>query len=331
MEKVTIIIPAYNAQNTIKRSVLSACNQTYKNIEILIINDGSQDKTFEICKDLEKKDIRISIRHIPNQGVSAARNVGISEATGKFLTFLDADDYLEPDGIEIMMQYADNTELIIGNYLTVDIANNCRIYRHKQYFKGNTHIGTKEELPELCNSRNFHCVWGKIYRTDIIFNNHLFFDIQRDYGEDIKFNMDYFQYVERFAILHKEVYQYCYLFGKGLGTRFINNEWEIQKELCSLLQYKSKHIYQLSEEGQDKLNHFYYSQGIAVIHRIAHEKEMSIFEKKYNISKVTRSTIFQDILNREVKSGRVSYVDKILLKNGLLYVIIHDFYTKLKY
>lgn len=95
MDKVTIIIPAYNAENTIEKCLDSVIQQTYKELEILVINDGSSDRTEEICRKYAEQDLRIKICTQENSGVSAARNKGISIATGKFLQFVDADDYID--------------------------------------------------------------------------------------------------------------------------------------------------------------------------------------------------------------------------------------------
>lgn len=106
MEKVSIIVPIYNVEKYLKRCVESLINQTYKNIEILLIDDGSTDNSGKICDELERTDNRIKVYHKENGGLGSARNYGYKYATGEHILFLDSDDYIELETIESMMQYS---------------------------------------------------------------------------------------------------------------------------------------------------------------------------------------------------------------------------------
>ena len=118
-KKVSIIIPIYNVEKYLKEAVESAKNQTYKNIEIILINDGSTDNSGKICDELEKTDKRIKVFHKENGGLSDARNMGLSNATGDFLMFLDSDDFLELDAVENMYKEIEekDADYVIGNYI----------------------------------------------------------------------------------------------------------------------------------------------------------------------------------------------------------------------
>src|SRR3989338_8307313 len=100
--KISVIIPVYNARKFLKTSVDSVLGQNYKNIEIILIDDGSTDKSGEICDDYAKKDRRIKVIHQKNSGPAAARNTGIENAKGEFLFFADADDFLEKDALSLL-------------------------------------------------------------------------------------------------------------------------------------------------------------------------------------------------------------------------------------
>ena len=117
-EKVSIIIPVYNSERTLERCLDSVINQTYKNIEILIVNDGSKDKSLEIMKEYQKKDNRIMVINQENKGLSGARNAGLDKATGEYVTFIDSDDYIKAnlikDTIEIFNRY--NCDVVRNNY-----------------------------------------------------------------------------------------------------------------------------------------------------------------------------------------------------------------------
>jgi len=118
MEKISVIIPVYNTSKYLKRCLDSIINQTYVNLEIICINDGSKDNSLEILNQYKKKDDRIIIIDKENQGVSAARNDGIKNSTGMYITFVDSDDWLELDAIEILYKTLINekVDVVRGNY-----------------------------------------------------------------------------------------------------------------------------------------------------------------------------------------------------------------------
>ena len=115
---VSIIIPAYNAEKYIEQCIDSIISQTYKNIEVIIVNDGSTDNTLAICEKYAKEDKRIKIVKKKNEGVSKARNDGIKIATGKYIMFIDSDDYIDDDYIEIMHKniVEKKADLVVSNY-----------------------------------------------------------------------------------------------------------------------------------------------------------------------------------------------------------------------
>lgn len=118
---ISIIVPVYNVEKYLEKCILSLCSQTYKNIEILLIDDGSTDKSKKICDDLKKKDERIRVVHKKNQGLSSARNEGIKLASGQFLAFVDSDDYVENDMIELLYKNMEkyNAEISACGYIMV--------------------------------------------------------------------------------------------------------------------------------------------------------------------------------------------------------------------
>lgn len=111
--KVSVIIPAYNAEKYIKMTVESIINQTLKEIEVIIINDGSTDNTLSIINELEKKDDRIIIINNENKGVSYSRNIGIKKSRGEYLAFIDADDWIEKNYLKDTYNIAEKQELDI--------------------------------------------------------------------------------------------------------------------------------------------------------------------------------------------------------------------------
>lgn len=123
MEKVSIVVPVYNMGDRIEICVRSLIKQTYSNIEIILVDDGSRDDSYENCKKIAMQDERIVAYHTENRGSGPARNYGIEHASGKYIYFPDADDYLEPDAIEILVKNANETgcDLIVFGYKNINV------------------------------------------------------------------------------------------------------------------------------------------------------------------------------------------------------------------
>ena len=102
MEKISIIIPVYNVEKYLKTCLDSVINQTYQNLEIILVNDGSTDNSGKICEEYKRTNSRIILIHKKNEGLSAARNTGLGIATGEYISFLDSDDYISNDMLETL-------------------------------------------------------------------------------------------------------------------------------------------------------------------------------------------------------------------------------------
>ncbi len=162
---VSVIIPVYKVEKFICRCIDSVIGQTYKNLEIILINDGSPDRCGEICDDYAKKDKRIRVIHQKNQGVSAARNAGLEIATGQWLYFLDSDDYISSHAIEKMVSAAEtgNYDIVIGGYNIVKLHKKIES-RSKNWEKTDDLVKIRKKI--LLNELpNFAC--GKLYKREL--------------------------------------------------------------------------------------------------------------------------------------------------------------------
>ena len=151
--KVSVIIPSYNSGKFLNEAIESVVNQTYKNLEIIIVNDGSIDETEKIAKEWQEKDKRIRyLKHQKNRGLGAARNTGIKNSQGEYIAFLDADDIWLPQKIEIQLEKAkkENTDLIFTNWYIWDPKNNIK----GKAFSSNP-IKDKKDLLKFFIKRNF--------------------------------------------------------------------------------------------------------------------------------------------------------------------------------
>ena len=164
MDKISVIIPVYNVEKYILNTIESVMFQTYSNIEIILVDDGSTDNSSKICDELAKKDNRISVIHQDNQGLSAARNVGTAIATGDFIFYLDGDDYLEKNCLEKLLEVADDCILVIGSYFYTysdheDVAD-------IQYLEKSV-LNTDEAMHDLLVGKIQNFAWGKLIKSDI--------------------------------------------------------------------------------------------------------------------------------------------------------------------
>ncbi len=122
MDKITVIIPVYNVEKYLKVAIDATINQTYKNLEIILVDDGSTDSSGKICDEYSKIDNRIKVIHQENKGLSGARNTGLDNATGKYIMFSDSDDTFEIDACEKLYNSIEetNADYVVGNYINMD-------------------------------------------------------------------------------------------------------------------------------------------------------------------------------------------------------------------
>ncbi len=164
---ISIIVPVYNLEKYIEKCILSILSQTYQDWELLLIDDGSKDKSLQLCQAWAKKDSRIRVFHQENQGVSAARNFGLSIMKGDFIVFVDGDDWIDCDCFQRMMEnMKDNVQLVCCDFF-VEKENNCQhnVFFHKEEFG----ILSQEECLRDYYSDFLYTktIWGKIFRKEL--------------------------------------------------------------------------------------------------------------------------------------------------------------------
>lgn len=209
--KISIIIPVYNAEKHINRCLESIINQTYTNLEIICINDGSQDKSLEILNEFKMIDERIVIIDKKNEGVSTARNLGIAIATGEFITFCDADDWVEYNAYESLMKYQKEKDydVLRGGYKKIDenhniISEASYLNIDKEYVKNKN----MSELAELLidDLECFTCLL--IIKREILIKNHILFKEKLKFCEDVVFYNELISIVENIRIVDYSYYYY---------------------------------------------------------------------------------------------------------------------------
>ena len=207
---ISIIVPIYNVENYLRMCLDSIEHQTYSNIEVLLINDGSPDSSGEICQEYVARDSRFYYFEKENGGLSDARNYGVARAKGKFLTFIDSDDWVEATYIEDMYQAAlkNDSEIVISNYAQFDVKENHYLIHVWDDYYEETYEGEEliNKLP-LLEPRDYSFVtsWG------ILFSRSLFDNIRFPKGkltEDSRTNYKLFAKSSRSIYIHKSIYIY---------------------------------------------------------------------------------------------------------------------------
>ena len=201
---LSIIIPMYNCENTILRCLESLYDTALKNeFEIIIINDGSKDKSLLICENFAKKYKNIKIENKENSGVSAARNTGIKVSKGSHLVFVDSDDYVEKDFVRKILELIDlNADLVIFNNY---IETRGKKIKNLNYDKYNVN---QEFISGQIAGQKLNPPWGKIFVKSIIEENKIYFDENLYLGEDFIFLLNYVKYVNSVKYSDTVIYNY---------------------------------------------------------------------------------------------------------------------------
>lgn len=227
-EKISVIVPVYKVEKYINRCIDSILNQTYKNIEIILVDDGSPDNCGEICDKYAEKDNRIKVFHKKNEGVSIARNIGIENANGSYITFVDSDDYIgENYLLELYRMCIDNkSEISICGFkseINNIIIDNKKIIKKK--------MNSKEALKELFKERIYYGnVWAKMFKRNIIEN--IKFDHKLEIGEDLDFCYQSFKKAENIYVDTSKMQYYYFVRNNSVTTEKYSQKWKKEIELC---------------------------------------------------------------------------------------------------
>ena len=260
MEKISVIVPVYKIKEQyLKECIESISKQTYSNLEIILVDDGSPDNCGEICDLYAEKDSRIMVLHQKNQGVSMARNNAIQKATGEWITFIDADDWIEKNMCELAMEKRDGNDMVVWNmYLNKDA--NQQI---KKNYEKNLSVDD-EKLLEKINLNFLRTISLSkdeiriptlegpvchLYKRSIIKENNIRFDSSLKQGEDKLFNYEYHKYIKRFTYINKPLYHYrlhgestTHTFFAGnadTSTRILKKYYELEPRINTSETYRN--------------------------------------------------------------------------------------------
>ena len=249
---VSVIVPVYNAEEFLERCVESILNQEYKELELILVNDGSQDSSGDICRKYEEKDSRVRVFSKENTGVSDSRNLAISHAAGKYLQFVDSDDWLAPDATRLLVRKAEETgcDLVIADFY--------RVSGDRVLPKGDIEEESVMSLEEFAahmmeNPADFYygVLWNKLYRREVVEQYHLRMDQEIDWCEDFMFNLEYMRHAETICALRTPVYYYLKRKG-SLVSQGMNISKIVRMKLMVFEYYNNFYKHILDEEDYEK-------------------------------------------------------------------------------
>lgn len=313
MKLVSIIIPVYNAEEYLEKCIDSAIGQTYNNIEIIAINDGSTDKSLDILNDYANKDERIKIINIENSGISVVRNIGIRAATGEYICFLDSDDYIDKNLLDNLRRYIESDYDLI-KYKTIEVDNNCNELNHIE----------GPIFEEMSGTDAFNTMYGE----DVMLQVPWLYLYRRQFFLDNKFSYPEGRLHEDFArtilimlkakkMCSTNIYGYYYVQTKKSITRGNEEERVYQRAIDMLVHYDyiidKIEEYNLDKKTKENVKIYYTNCMILEIENLSNEQK-----KKY-ISEIKKRKIFKNIKARNIKQ----LIKKIILNfNVNLYLKI---------
>ena len=228
-ELVSIIIPVYNVEKYLKRCLESVMNQTYKNIEIICINDGSTDRSLKILENYKIQDNRIKVFSQENKGLSETRNRGINLAEGKYIFFIDSDDWIPNSAIENLIKQITNKsiDVVIGGISKIYKKNKEDIVLKKEKIE----YTLDEYMAFALKEKKFLAiVCNKMFKKEIISNKNLKFEKGVLY-EDFLFTMQYLKECKKIAILDKSIYNYFFIREDSIINKINNKDLDALKSI----------------------------------------------------------------------------------------------------
>lgn len=299
----SIIVPVYKTEDYLERCVNSILNQTMRNFELILVNDGSPDRCPEMCDQFARADTRVQVVHQQNSGVSSARNTGIAKASGKFIWFIDSDDYIGESSLSELFLSVQQKDADLY------VFNNKGIH---DYFVGS--------LDELMEKYYFSYVlgfntWNKLYRTSVLKANDLQFDVEETVGEDLLFNLEYYHSIMRngkkgsFCFIGRDYYTYNDRPGSTMHT-------ESKNRLSQQLRLFRKAKLLLYEDvSADTLTYLFLLHLISGVNQARYGgltcKEFSIMNFSSYADEISRT---DKVLNKFFHNETASFAGKVRLK-----------------
>ncbi len=343
---VSVVIPAYNAENSIRECLNAAMSQTYKNIEIIVIDDGSKDNTAYVSSCFMAKDDRINVIRQENCGPSVARNVGIAAAHGDYIVFWDADDYPEDDLIESYVRAYDNWRdkevsfvlcgMFFDNRFNSRIKDKVSILESSWgYIEGENCLMIRSTAAVLSYLKLFNFVTNKCYDLKKIKEYGITFDDKIRIAEDLKFNLDYLEKCNGcYGMINRALYHYVKRTGDNLSISYHRGDLEDTKEIYSRFVEWERRQMHATDDNVNVIKGIYLRGWVGRLTSMyeAWLRREEPFTFRKTITKELRSKEFQTLLHEVYKAKKISTLRYLCLRSGDFYAFyfFRSIYQRLK-
>lgn len=335
---ISIVVPVYNVEKFIDECITSIINQSFREFELLLINDGSLDKSGEICDKYSLIDSRVRVIHKKNSGVSDSRNIGIDLAKGRYLMFADSDDYVDKDWCKKLynMQEKYKDSMIVCSYIMRNSSKLNTYDVEKKYTSIEEYLKfDRKNFMEIYNCNLLNSLCNKIYDLNIIKKNNIKLIKDLSLGEDLLFNLEYIKRVNDIIYLNDSLYVYYRRGIESLDNKYYKNLFEIYKKINSEL-YKV--ILELDVNfdmyKKDFYNDYFYMLRKVLNNTFSKNNNISFIDKlKYNsyiLNSYDMDVCLKNIGNEEISKRYLKLFKKKRYINIYVYEKIGKVRKKLK-
>ncbi len=296
--KVSIIMPVYGVEDYVGKSIESIEAQTFTNWELLAVDDGSPDKSGEVCDAYAEKDPRIKVIHKENGGAPSARNVAIDKADGDYLYFMDSDDWTEKTMLEDMVKIAEenNSQLVVAGYYIDTYYNDTEKYTQEQSVPSKVFESQqefRENAHKLFDQNLLYTPWNKLFKADYIKQNKLYFP--NTFWDDFPFNLSVIADIERVAVTDKKYYHFIRKRAESETAKYRSDMYDKREEENGWLINLYKKWGVSSPEIDEFLGRRYIERIIGCIENVTNKNcTLSAKEKKQEIKKMISNVAVKD-------------------------------------
>lgn len=291
--KVSVIMPVYGVEDYVGKAIESIKNQTLTDWEFFCVDDGTKDRSGEICDEYAAKDPRIIVIHKENGGAPSARNVAIDKARGKYMYFMDSDDWAEPTMLEDMYNLAerDNAQLVVAGFYIDTYYSDTEKYSQQQFCESAVYKNSREfrqNAHKLFDKNLLYTPWNKLYLSSYILENKLYFP--ETFWDDFPFNLSVVRDVERVTVTSDKYYHFIRKRGESETAKYRADMFQKREEEHSWMLELYEHWKTDSPEIREFLARRYIERVIGCIENVTNRNcTLSSKEKKAEIKKMISS------------------------------------------
>lgn len=308
---ISVVVPVYNAEKNIKQCIESILTQKYRQFELILIDDGSTDRSLEICRQYSERDARIRVYHQNNSGVGAARNAGIRMAKGRYLMFVDSDDYLDPDMLSDGVKHMESGCGLFISGTLMEYYKDITIEKTVEYRGKEKEYTTKELLEAFNKEYPLLCIGGpcsKLFVTSILQDTECCFDTEMTVSEDGLFCQEYISRINRVSFSDKCFYHYRRGNDESLWSRYTPMLYEYQRKAYGRMRSLMNKL-MCSEDSLARFEGLYFDIMIGCIQNEYRNKNRSIRSETEIVKKVAND----EYIEKYIQSGHITNRRRIIL------------------